>query len=729
MPSPPSRRAHSQDARVAGNDASVHARPLVARGRTAVHDDLHEIRTAAGVEAPRGRPTGRPTTLARPATQASRGGAPRRSRCAAVRGAALSRRPAADHDGRARALRDARRLGDRRRRSRSGTVAAAWRASLDRPAPRPDGVGRRSLGRGRLRVGVARRPSDRARGAQVRAADARPASSRSSPSARSLRTRRRGARVLVALVVGAIVSAVTAVLDGARVRRARPPGGSFAPGTSTRSASERASGVFGYPTIGAMYWEAALPLLVVASVRVGERAAPRTALPRARVRVRGRAGERARSSWPSSRARRVRRSPAPRCVRRARRPRSARGGAAPQSRRRRSRRSLPSSVCSSVVARRARRPGSLLGQRLRFWHDDRGSASSTGRRTARVGWPWARRSSRCRSRCTTPGRSPGARGGEHADATSPTTGSATTGAATPRRRTRDADRARRRTSAPEASVEVAGDRRARPARARRVPPAVGPRAGETSPGSAIGATRCRAAVRRRGAGARRYAARRRTTLRRRSSPPAPPSRPRALASRGRALAQAGPSSASARTTSAAVHEALLPASPERRAVRGHAHPRQQPLLRDARGSRALGVVGARRASSVAAFGALADALLDGGRACRARPRRRRGTFFVHGVLDYFFEFTPPLGLFWVLLGTDVASSASSPLRRRSAPQTARREGDLREDGRRRRARARYPRDEERGRGRRRGRASAATEPGGDSLAVARHEKCVRPKFR
>jgi hypothetical protein len=36
-----------------------------------------------------------------------------------------------------------------------------------------------------------------------------------------------------------------------------------------------------------------------------------------------------------------------------------------------------------------------------------------------------------------------------------------------------------------------------------------------------------------------------------------------------------------------------------------------------------------------------------------------GAFFVHGALDYFLEFTPLLGLFWVLLGL-TAASASGP---------------------------------------------------------------------
>jgi hypothetical protein len=35
-----------------------------------------------------------------------------------------------------------------------------------------------------------------------------------------------------------------------------------------------------------------------------------------------------------------------------------------------------------------------------------------------------------------------------------------------------------------------------------------------------------------------------------------------------------------------------------------------------------------------------------------------GTFFVHGALDYFFEFTPLLGLFWLLLGLTAASESA-----------------------------------------------------------------------
>jgi hypothetical protein len=37
-----------------------------------------------------------------------------------------------------------------------------------------------------------------------------------------------------------------------------------------------------------------------------------------------------------------------------------------------------------------------------------------------------------------------------------------------------------------------------------------------------------------------------------------------------------------------------------------------------------------------------------------------GAFFVHGLLDYFFEFTPLFGLFWLLLGLTAAAEADRP---------------------------------------------------------------------
>ncbi|MGA7123317.1 MAG: O-antigen ligase family protein [Polyangiaceae bacterium] len=72
-----------------------------------------------------------------------------------------------------------------------------------------------------------------------------------------------GRRVLVALLAGALVSAVTAWLD-AWVPATEPAWKLFREGQFDTFGLPRASGVFAYPTMGAMYWEAAVPLLVVA---------------------------------------------------------------------------------------------------------------------------------------------------------------------------------------------------------------------------------------------------------------------------------------------------------------------------------------------------------------------------------------------------------------------------------------------------------------------------------
>jgi hypothetical protein len=70
-------------------------------------------------------------------------------------------------------------------------------------------------------------------------------------------------RVAAALSAGALLSAATAVVEVAA------PGSAslwapFREGNFTSLGLARASGVFAYPTIGAMYWEAAVPLLVAA---------------------------------------------------------------------------------------------------------------------------------------------------------------------------------------------------------------------------------------------------------------------------------------------------------------------------------------------------------------------------------------------------------------------------------------------------------------------------------
>jgi hypothetical protein len=80
-------------------------------------------------------------------------------------------------------------------------------------------------------------------------------------------------RVVLGLVAGALASAVSALVDGL------VPGADL--WTLFRASSfgalglERASGVFAYPTVGAMYWEAAVPLAVVAPVLAWRGAARR----------------------------------------------------------------------------------------------------------------------------------------------------------------------------------------------------------------------------------------------------------------------------------------------------------------------------------------------------------------------------------------------------------------------------------------------------------------------
>jgi hypothetical protein len=78
----------------------------------------------------------------------------------------------------------------------------------------------------------------------------------------------------------------------------------------------------------------------------------------------------------------------------------------------------------------------------------------------------------------------------------------------------------------------------------------------------------------------------------------------------------------------------------------------------------LGVVG------IAALAALGLALLgllrehvSAGRLAGLACGVAAGTFFVHGALDYFLEFTPLFGLFWLLLGLTAASEPERAPRR------------------------------------------------------------------
>jgi hypothetical protein len=83
-------------------------------------------------------------------------------------------------------------------------------------------------------------------------------------AARSLaRPSRVARRVAGAIVAGALLSAVTAVLEVA-VPSSASLWAPFREGHFVSLGLTRASGVFAYPTIGAMYWEAAVPLLVAA---------------------------------------------------------------------------------------------------------------------------------------------------------------------------------------------------------------------------------------------------------------------------------------------------------------------------------------------------------------------------------------------------------------------------------------------------------------------------------
>ena len=67
---------------------------------------------------------------------------------------------------------------------------------------------------------------------------------------------------VAAAAVSALLSASTAVLEGWAPRTAAV-WSRFRDGSFTALGLSRASGVFAYPTIGAMYWEAAVPLVVV----------------------------------------------------------------------------------------------------------------------------------------------------------------------------------------------------------------------------------------------------------------------------------------------------------------------------------------------------------------------------------------------------------------------------------------------------------------------------------
>lgn len=82
---------------------------------------------------------------------------------------------------------------------------------------------------------------------------------------------------------------------------------------------------------------------------------------------------------------------------------------------------------------------------------------------------------------------------------------------------------------------------------------------------------------------------------------------------------------------------------------------------------------------LAGVGALAAVALGLVRRARSHFRAGRlagvgfgvaaGTFFVHGLLDYFFEFTPLFGLFWLLLGLTEAAEHELPTRENQSTRT------------------------------------------------------------
>jgi hypothetical protein len=72
-----------------------------------------------------------------------------------------------------------------------------------------------------------------------------------------------GGRVLLALAFGGVASAMTGIID-ASFPASEPVWKLFHEGSFDALGLKRASGVFEYPTIGAMYWEACLPLVAVA---------------------------------------------------------------------------------------------------------------------------------------------------------------------------------------------------------------------------------------------------------------------------------------------------------------------------------------------------------------------------------------------------------------------------------------------------------------------------------
>jgi hypothetical protein len=167
----------------------------------------------------------------------------------------------------------------------------------------------------------------------------------------------------LALIAGALVSAATAEADSLT------PAGNwiwkhFREGEFSTLGLARASGVFAYPTIGAMYWEAVVPLLVVAPLLGNGARRDAGATPRATALALLAAALLIAAIFASA-------------------TRSGLAGAAVACAvllgltwrlgagvRRSALAVLGLVVASSALTVVSTRPGSLLGQRLQWWHDE-----------------------------------------------------------------------------------------------------------------------------------------------------------------------------------------------------------------------------------------------------------------------------------------------------------------------------------------------------------------------
>jgi O-Antigen ligase len=453
-----------------------------------------------------------------------------------------------------------------------------------------------------------------------------------------------GRRVLLALVLGGLVSAAGAVIDwlvpgSATIWRA------FHEGSFAAFGLRRASGVFGYPTIGAMYWEAIVPLLLVAPFAWRARA-------------------RAAARWPMLLV--VAGSAVLLVAILASATRSAIGGAVVGcaivgilGRRagplvpRAAAGALAVLAALSIVALWQGRSGSPLGQRLQWWHDDRWFGARyfvpTAAKTVREGQ---------RFHVAVSLENTGTIAWQH-DGTVPTRLAyhwylEPADGGPPRLVDFDGQRTELTEDVPPGGIvhlapavqapDVAGtyrlswdlvqetvtwfSDRGNPMGSETV--LVGPASGTPAaepvlPGAPAAVTPP-------------------------ASLPSPPPRPvlwRAAVAlwRERPLLGVGPDNFRRR------YEAVVPAPPSGRSedTRIHANSLYFETLAD------LGLAGL--AALVALAVALARALR---RHAEARSLAGLGcaaaaaAFFVHGLLDYFFEFTPLFGLFWVTLGLTAA---------------------------------------------------------------------------